>query len=275
IPNDDERVATNLNKGKSDSSSSSKSGSNINTTDFPVDSGNDVDSSNDFVATHKEEELVELLKGRKAIRSKWMYKIKFRSSGEIDRYKARLVAQDFRQKEGIDYEETFSPVVKMVIVRLKKSLYGLKLASRQWNTKLTSTLIENGDKGVFLALLVYVDSIIITGNSVSEIEKFKVFLKSKFMIKDLDISKVVQVWEFILLRHMLASRQWNTKLTSTLIENGFSQSKSDYSLYTKYDKGVFLALLVYVDSIIITGNSVSEIEKFKVFLKSKFMIKDL
>ncbi|GKB01223.1 ribonuclease H-like domain-containing protein, partial [Tanacetum coccineum] len=46
-------------------------------------------------------------------------------------------------------------------------------------------------------------------------------------------------------------------------------------LYTKSDKGVFLALLVYVDDIIITGNSVYEIEKFKVFLKSKFMIKNL
>ncbi|GKD37347.1 ribonuclease H-like domain-containing protein [Tanacetum coccineum] len=54
-----------------------------------------------------------------------------------------------------------------------------------------------------------------------------------------------------------------------------SQSKSDYSSYTKSDMGVFLALLVYVDEIIITGNNVSKIEKFKVFLKSKFMIKDL
>ncbi|GKB42784.1 ribonuclease H-like domain-containing protein [Tanacetum coccineum] len=72
-----------------------------------------------------------------------------------------------------------------------------------------------------------------------------------------------------------APRQWNAKLTSTLIENGFNQSKSDYSLFTKSDKGVFLALLVYVDDIIITGNSVAEIEIFKVFLKSKFMIKDL
>ncbi|GKE95470.1 ribonuclease H-like domain-containing protein, partial [Tanacetum coccineum] len=67
----------------------------------------------------------------------------------------------------------------------------------------------------------------------------------------------------------------NAKLTSTLIENGFSQSKSDYSLYTKSDKGLFLAFLVYVDDIIITGNSVYENEKFKVFLKFKFMIKDL
>ncbi|GJX43863.1 ribonuclease H-like domain-containing protein [Tanacetum coccineum] len=72
-----------------------------------------------------------------------------------------------------------------------------------------------------------------------------------------------------------APRQWNAKLTSALIENGFSHRKADYSLYTKSDKDVFLALLVYVNDIIITGNNVSEIDKFKVFLKSKFMIKDL
>lgn len=72
-----------------------------------------------------------------------------------------------------------------------------------------------------------------------------------------------------------APRQWNAKLTSVLIENGFSQSKSDYSLYTKCDNGVFLVLLVYVDDIIVTGNNLGEIEKFKMFLKGKFKIKDL
>ncbi|GJY31704.1 ribonuclease H-like domain-containing protein [Tanacetum coccineum] len=74
---------------------------------------------------------------------------------------------------------------------------------------------------------------------------------------------------------MIAPREWNAKHIGALIENGFSQSKSDYSLYTKSDKGVFIALLVYVDDIIITGNSITEIEKFKTFLKTKFMIKDL
>lgn len=72
-----------------------------------------------------------------------------------------------------------------------------------------------------------------------------------------------------------APRQWNEKLTTALIENGFKQSVNDYSLYTKDKNGVFLALLVYVDDIVITGNNVDEIEKFKGFLKSKFMIKDL
>ena len=72
-----------------------------------------------------------------------------------------------------------------------------------------------------------------------------------------------------------APRQWNAKLTSALIENGFNQSKSDYSLFTKDDSGNFIALLVYVDDIIITGNNINEINNFKDFLKSKFQIKAL
>nr|GEV05341.1 ribonuclease H-like domain-containing protein [Tanacetum cinerariifolium] len=198
ISNDDERVANDLNKDKSDSNNPSVSGSNINTADLPADSGNDADSSDDLVATQNEEvatleenvflgngtwELVELLEDRKANGSKWIYKIKFRSSEEVVYMKPL---------------EGYCPSNNKVC-RLKKFLYGLKQDPRQWNAKLTSTLIENGfsqsksgyslytksDRGVFLALLVYVDDIIITGNSIFEIKKFKVYLKSKFIIKDL------------------------------------------------------------------------------------------
>ncbi|GJT62024.1 ribonuclease H-like domain-containing protein [Tanacetum coccineum] len=72
-----------------------------------------------------------------------------------------------------------------------------------------------------------------------------------------------------------APRQWNAKLIQTLVECGFKQSKSDYSLFTKSEKGIFLALLLHVDDIIVTGNNIDEIEKFKEFLRTKFQIKDL
>ncbi|GJV47871.1 ribonuclease H-like domain-containing protein [Tanacetum coccineum] len=72
-----------------------------------------------------------------------------------------------------------------------------------------------------------------------------------------------------------APRQWNAKLTVALLENNFVQSKSDHSLFTKSVDNVFIDLLVYVDDIIIAGNSLAEIEKVKQFLKTKFMIKDL
>lgn len=70
-------------------------------------------------------------------------------------------------------------------------------------------------------------------------------------------------------------RQWNEKLNQTLIECGFVQSKCDYSLYTKGTDSLFIALLVYVDDIVITGNDLNEINKFEDFLSSKFKIKDL
>lgn len=58
-------------------------------------------------------ELVELPKGKQPIGCKWLYKPKLKANGSIDKYKARLVAMGYSQKESIDCEETFAPVTKL------------------------------------------------------------------------------------------------------------------------------------------------------------------
>jgi hypothetical protein len=58
-------------------------------------------------------DLVPLLKGRKLVRCRWIYRTKIVAYGEINKYKSRLVAKGYSQVHGIDYTETFAPIAKM------------------------------------------------------------------------------------------------------------------------------------------------------------------
>ncbi|KAM0071898.1 putative RNA-directed DNA polymerase [Helianthus debilis subsp. tardiflorus] len=191
--------------------------------------------------------LVDLPKGRKPIGCKWVYKVKYKASGEVERYKARLVAKGFNQREGLDFGETFSPVVKMTTVRVV-----LKIAvNNGW--PLYQMDVNNAFLYGMLSEDVYMTQP--QGYSSNDNRVCKL-VKSLYGLKQ-------------------APRQWNEKLTSVLTSMGFVQSVCDYSLFVLSKSDVFVVLLVYVDDIVVTGNNKAAIEHVKNTLRESFQIKDL
>ncbi|KAK4400359.1 Retrovirus-related Pol polyprotein from transposon RE2 [Sesamum angolense] len=171
----------------------------------------------DALERNKTWEISDLPQGKNVIGCRWIYKIKLRPDGTIERCKARLVAKGFSQVEGIDYNDCFAPVAKTLymdapegykippgqVCRLKKSLYGLKQASRQWNQEFTDKIKAYGfiqsshDHCLFvkgsglqlIALLVYVDDILVTAPTEILIQEIKGYLDRLFSIKDLGPAK--------------------------------------------------------------------------------------
>ena len=194
-------------------------------------------------------EFVDLPLGKHPVGCKWVYKIKYKADGTIERYKARLVAKGFTQTEGIDFLETFSPVAKLSTVRLLLAI----ASSQQW-------LLEQLD----------VNNAFLHGDLHEE-----VYMELPPGVVPPRPGQICRLRKSLYgLRQ--ASRQWYEKLSQVLIASGFHQSQADFSLFTKKKPdGSFTALLIYVDDMLLTGNDQSEIDAVKQTLDRLFKIKDL
>jgi len=167
--------------------------------------------------------------GRNIIDCKWVYKIKRKSDGSIDRYKARLVAKGFKQCYDIDYEDTFSPVVKAATIRLILSL----AVSNSWS------LHQLDVKNVFLHGLL----------------EEEVFMRQPPGYESKDRPGYVCKLDKALYGLKQAPRAWYSRLSAKQQQLGFKPSKADVSLFYLNKGGITMFLLIYVDDIIVAISS--------------------
>lgn len=179
---------------------------------------------------------------------KWVYRIKRKPDGTVDRYKARLVAKGYDQVEGIDYTESFSPVAKLVTVRVLLTV----ATAKQWP-------IHHVD----------INNAFLHGSLDEEV--YMVPPKGYVQAKEGQVCKLLKY----LYGLKQAGRQWNVELCCKLLNFGFVQSQADHCLFIKISPRDFTALLVYVDDVLITGTNENIIANVKRYLHAIFTIKDL
>ncbi|KAI5312501.1 hypothetical protein L3X38_041674 [Prunus dulcis] len=193
--------------------------------------------------------LVDLTQGCKPIGCKWVYKTKRNSKGQIDRYKARLVAKGFTQQEGVDYNETFSPVSTKDSLRVIMALvarFDLHLHQMDVQTAfLNGNLIEK-------IYMKQPDGFIQKGEEdlVCRLQKSIYGLKQ-------------------------ASRQWYLKFDEVVKCQGFIENPLDECIYQKFQGRHYIFMLLYVDDILLASSNLSLLHDTKRMLSNRFQMTDL
>ncbi|CAL1392348.1 unnamed protein product [Linum trigynum] len=183
---------------------------------------------------------------KKIIGNRWVYAAKFHADSTLERHKARLVAKGFTQIYGIDFLYTYSPVAKLNSV---KTLLAVAAAKNWEMIQLdVSNAFLNGDleEEVYMELPPGIDK----PGYVCKLRKSIYGLKQ-------------------------ASRQWFAKLTSVLLDFGYTQSHNDHSMFLHHSSSGISVLLVYVDDIIIAGDDKMAMQALKHHLSDQFKLRDL
>eukprot|EP00795_Rhopilema_esculentum_P007998 gene7998-biopygen1703 len=196
-------------------------------------------------------ELVKPPKDRKAIGCKWVFKVKYDKNGQVERFKSRLVAKGYSQKYGVDFDETFSPVVRFSSIR---ALLAFAVQNRMLIHQMdVTTAFLNGD----LTEEIYMEQpegYVIRGkeNLVCRLKKSLYGLKQ-------------------------SPRCWNRKFRNALESLNFRQGRADPCIFVKgsLERNNLTIIAVYVDDLIIISTTQDEMKQMKVNLRKNFKMKDL
>jgi hypothetical protein len=186
---------------------------------------------------------------RHVIRNKWVYKIKQLADGSIERFKARLVAKGFEQKNGLDYTETFSPVIKASTVRIVLTL----AVQLDWPIKQLD-----------------ISNAFLHGTLMEE-----VYMEQPPGFPDTTHPDYVCKLHKSIYGLKQAPRAWFHCLSMALLDLGFTSSMVDTSLFLFIKGSLTILLLVYVDDILVTGNNPAALQSLILMLQAQFPVKDL
>jgi len=193
--------------------------------------------------------LVDLPEGSKVIRNKWIFKRKMDMNGNLTTYKAKLVAKCFTQIQGIDYDETFSPIAMFKSIRIMLAIAAFH-DYEIWQLDIKTTFLNGKlDEEVYM-------------------------VQPQGFEDPKNSSKVCKLQRAIYGLKQ-ASRSWNKRFDEEVKILGFIQSKEEPCVYKKVSGSHIVFLILYVDDILLIGNEKSLMEQTKNSLKTIFSMKDM